>query len=357
MKIFIDIGHPAHVHYFRNLIMEMSKNHDFFIVARTRASIHELLSYYNIHYHSRGKGKNSKLGKLLYMLQAVALMLTYAIQFKPDIFLSFSSPYAAQTSWILRKPHIALNDTEPSDKMHGRFTYPFSNTIIIPVYYQNDLGEKQLLLATTMEYFYLHPGFYTPNKSIFKLLNLSPKENYVIVRLVSWNAHHDYGQSGLTLNEQRSIIRFLSKHYQVFISSESPLVNEFEGYRLNIPAERMHDALAFATLFIGESATMASESAILGTHAVYVNSLPLMGSLKIAAEFGLLKHFSSGEGVLKYVKEITKNNEIKKEMITRSKDLTKNFINPTHFLRWFIEDYPASFYQMAKNADLQYKYK
>ncbi len=33
--------------------------------------------------------------------------------------------------------------------------------------------------------------------------------------------------------------------------------------------------LAYATLFIGEGATMASECAVLGTPAIYVNSLQL----------------------------------------------------------------------------------
>ncbi|MFW5804449.1 MAG: DUF354 domain-containing protein, partial [bacterium] len=35
MKILIDIGHPAHVHYFKNFITKMSqKGHSFIVIAR-----------------------------------------------------------------------------------------------------------------------------------------------------------------------------------------------------------------------------------------------------------------------------------------------------------------------------------
>ena len=44
-------------------------------------------------------------------------------------------------------------------------------------------------------------------------------------------------------------------------------------YQLSINPIEIHDVLSFADLFIGEGATMASESAIMGTPSIYVNSL------------------------------------------------------------------------------------
>jgi uncharacterized protein len=44
MKIFIDIGHPAHVHYFKNFIAVVQKNgHKVLVTARDRECIHQLL--------------------------------------------------------------------------------------------------------------------------------------------------------------------------------------------------------------------------------------------------------------------------------------------------------------------------
>ena len=99
----------------------------------------------------------------------------------------------------------------------------------------------------------------------------------------------------------------------------------------------MHDVLAHATLFIGESATMASEGALLGTNAVYINSLPLMGYLKLEQEAGLLKHFKSSEGVVNYIKEIVEDPNLKSSAKIKSDKMQNDFINPTKFLNWFID--------------------
>ena len=54
MKIFIDIGHPAHVHYFKNFIWIMQeKGHVVYISARNKEVALDLLDYYKIHYFNR----------------------------------------------------------------------------------------------------------------------------------------------------------------------------------------------------------------------------------------------------------------------------------------------------------------
>ena len=47
--------------------------------------------------------------------------------------------------------------------------------------------------------------------------------------------------------------------------------HDLERYRIHIPATRIHDALAYAALLYGESATMASECAVLGTPAIFLD--------------------------------------------------------------------------------------
>jgi len=46
---------------------------------------------------------------------------------------------------------------------------------------------------------------------------------------------------------------------------------ELEAYKLRIPASDMHQVLAFARLLVGESATMASEAAVLGVTSFYIS--------------------------------------------------------------------------------------
>ena len=49
MKILIDIGHPGHVHYFKNLIIGLQdNNHQVIVTARNRGIIFSLLKKNNI---------------------------------------------------------------------------------------------------------------------------------------------------------------------------------------------------------------------------------------------------------------------------------------------------------------------
>ena len=179
----------------------------------------------------------------------------------------------------------------------------------------------------------------------------------MLLRFVSWNAHHDVGQSGLDIQTKRNLINILKKKYKIFISSEEALNEEFKQFQIKISPEKMHHVLSFASMFIGESGTMASESAVLGTPAVYINSLPLMCYLKLEKEAGLLEHFTSSNGVVEYVTTLMQNPNLKSEAITKCRFMKKKFINPTQFLIWFIEEYPKSAQIIKEEPKYQLKFK
>ncbi len=102
---------------------------------------------------------------------------------------------------------------------------------------------------------------------------------------------------------------------------------------------------------------MASESALLGVPVVYINSLPLMGYLKLEQEHGILKYFKSGEGVLKHLEELIQLEDLKLQTTENRNRMVQNFINPSSFLGWFIENYPESFKIMRENPDYQYNFR
>lgn len=358
IKILIDIGHPSHVHYFKNLIKIMSeKGHQVIVIARDRDIINYLLKYYEILFHTRGKGKNSILGKFVYMIYADFLIYKKSLKYKPNLILSFSSPYAAQVSKLLKIPHITLNDTEHTDKYHKIFTYPFSEAIINPFSYQNNLGVKQIRIKCFIEYFYLHPKVYKPDPEIFNILGINNKEKYVVLRFVSWNAFHDINKKGLSLNQKIKLVTLLNKKYKVYISSENEIEPELQKYKIRIPPERMHDLLAYSSLFIGESGTMASESTLLGVPSVYINPLPLMCYLKTAQEYGILKYFKKGEGLNEYISNLVNSEYLKNDTINKRDKMVKDFINPTELLVWFLEEWPDSKYIIKDNPNYQVRFK
>jgi uncharacterized protein len=255
------------------------KGHKILIFCRERDVVKKLMLNYNLEYISKGYTKNDLFNKLKYMIISDIKIYQECKKFKPDIFLSFSSPYSAQIACIMKKPHIAFNDTEHSDKIHKKFTYPFTDTICTPNCYYNSLGSKQIKFNAFMETSYLHEKYFKKDSRIYKYLGIKKNVKYYLIRFVSWNALHDKGYHGLNIETKREIIELLIKKAKVYISSEYKLENEFKDYQLNIPPELIHSVIASAELFISESATMASESAILGTPVVYINSLPLMGYL------------------------------------------------------------------------------
>ena len=351
MRILLDIGHPAHVHYFRNFIRIMeSREHEFMIVARDKDLSHTLLEAYNLPYLSRGRGKKNLLGKLIYMLQADFFILRKSIRFKPDIFLSFTSPYAAQVSKFFGKPHISFDDTEHA--VFGHLFYrPFTNIVLTPSSYNKSFGAKQIRFNGLMELCYLHPNYYKPEDSVLDLLGVNKGEKYTVLRFVSWDANHDIGHSGLTLKMKRQVVREFSKYGKVFITSEKELPDDLKDYQIIIPPEKMHDALSFATLFIGEGATMASECAVLGTPAIYVNSLKLGYITEQEKKYGLVFSFRNSDGVIEKGVELLNNPNLKEEWQKRRQRMLADKIDVTAFMVWLIENYPESAQTVRENLD------
>lgn len=272
MKILIDINHPAHVHYFRNFYKIMrEKGHDVLVVSRNKEIEHRLLDLFEIPYVNRGKGMDGKFGKFLYLLFADFILLKLAWKFKPDLFLNFLHPYPSQVAKLIGKPSFVFSDTEHA-ALHHKLTVPFATKVFTPSCYRTNLGEKQVRFEGYMELSYLHPNYFTPNEDILSFLGVQQEEKFVIVRFVSWEAAHDFGHAGMSLENKRKAITEMSKHAKIFISAERGLPEDLEKYRIKIPFDKIHDAIYFSSLLFGESATMASEAAVLGTPAIFMDN-------------------------------------------------------------------------------------
>jgi uncharacterized protein len=356
MRIFIDIGHPAHVHYFRNFIRIMQqKGHDFFISARNKEVSQILLEKYNIPYYSRGKGSNNMVGKMAYLLKADWLLYRKAKKFRPDLFLSFTSPYAAHVAKIMRIPHISFTDTDKARLGILSFA-PLTECIVTPDSFRLDFGSKHIRFNGFMELCYLNKKYFKPDKKILNDLGLSENENYAVIRFVSWNANHDLGNSGISDEYKVVLVRELSKKMKVFITAEGKIPKELLQYRITISPEKIHDLLSYATLYIGEGATMASESAMLGTPAIYVNTLS-SGTLARQESYGLLYNFNNSDIVILKALELIAMPNLKEEWQKRRLKMLADQIDVTSFMVWFIEKYPESMRIMREDKGYQERFR
>jgi len=361
MKIFIDIGHPAHVHYFRNFIRIMQgRGHNFFITARQRECVFDLLGSCGLHYHNRGPGSTTLAGKLLYLLQADFALYRLARHYLPDLFLSFGSAYAAHAAWLLRKPHIAFDDTEHATLEH-LLSVPFTDAVLTPSCFRKTFGKKQIRFNGYMELCYLHPNYFTPDPAILDMLGVRSGEKYVILRFVSWSAAHDVGHAGIALEMKRRAAKELSRYARVFISSEKELPPDLQQYRICIPPERMHDALFYAVLLYGESATMASECAVLGTPAVFIDDIGRGYTDEEEREYGLVFNYSESQvdqaASLQKALELVKADTVKDSLRKKRFRILSEKIDVTAFMVWLIDQYPKSLAEINSNVDWERKFK
>ena len=356
MKILIDIGHPGHVHLFKNFTFEMEKKgHDIFFTCREKEFEIELLERYGFKYKSFGKKFKTLIGKMFGLLKFDLQAIFTALYFKPDIFMSHGSIYVAHASFLLRKPHVSFEDTFNMEQV--KLYSPFTEVILINNYKKIPLKSNNVITYDGYhELAYLHPSRFSPNENIFSILGLKKDQPYIIIRFVSWNASHDVGQKGFSLEQKEKIIKELSKRIKLFISSENELPDSLKSYKIKIPPERMHDALAFATLFIGEGATMATECAMLGTPSIYINSLE-PPYIKEQEDYGLLFNYRKGDGILEKALDLLKDNKLKGEFHKRRDKMLSEKIDLTAFTVWFVENYPKSLEITKRNPSYQERFR
>jgi predicted glycosyltransferase len=359
MKILIDIGHPAHIHYLKNTAkILISKGHIVLFTTRDKEVTIKLLDYYNFEYVNFGKPFKGTIGKIKGLGIFNYKLFKTARTFKPDIILSAGSIYASHVSWLLRKPHITLEDTYNMEQM--RLYLPFTDAVLTGDYEHPSLGKREIKYTGYQELAYMHPKYFKPDKTVLKELGVDDTDKFVILRFVSWSATHDKGHKGISVENKIKAVREFEKYARVFISSESVLPYELEKYRIRIHPSRMHDALAFVSLLFGESATMASECAMLGVPSIFFNNNSiyyLVDEEKYGLVFNYSETLTDQEKAINRGVEILNISGIKEDWQKRKQEMLKNKIDVTAFLVWFVENYPESFRIMKVNPDYQYNFK
>ncbi len=358
MRVLIDIGHPGHVHLFRPFALNMQKKgHDVLFTCRQKEFEIELLEAAGFNYTSFGKHYKTKLGKIWGLLKFDIQMFFSALKFKPDVFLSHGSFYAAHTAFLFRKPHISFEDTFNFEQI--RLYKPFTSVILSSNYEHPYLGKNNIRYKGYHELAYLHPKVFSPNNDIIKELNLGENTKYCIIRFVSWEATHDINHDGMSLVNKRKLVKELSKIVRVLISSEKELPNDLQQYKFPLVPEKMHDALAFSSLIFGESATMVAEGAVLGVPGVYIDNTGRLYTKELENEYDLVNNFSESEEdqiiAINKAIEILTNQDVNYKL--KQENMLKDKINVTDFLVWFVENYPNSFNIMQEDPHFQNKFK
>jgi len=336
MRILVEATHPAHVHFFRNAIAEFEKRgHTVAVTTREKDITIKLLDYFGIPYTTLSKTGRGKMSLFSEMAVRDFRLWRFCCVFKPDILTGISGVFAAHAGFLLRKPVVVWDDTEHQKFAH-MITYPFVAAAYSPDCYKKSFGKKHHLYPGFHELAYLHPNRFKADADIVKSVGINPDERYCIIRFVSWQAHHDIGQHGFAGSRKLEFVKEISKYARPYISSEGRLPEELREYQLNIPVHQVHHVMAFASLCVGEGATMASESAVLGVPAVYINTLKL-GYIDMLEGYGLVKQTTDTREALEQSIDWLSDAETGKKCKAAREKLLKDKIDVTEYIVASIE--------------------
>ncbi|QLC49636.1 DUF354 domain-containing protein [Methanolobus zinderi] len=332
MRVLIDIGHPGHVHFFKNIVLGLEENgHQVLVTARDKDVTVSLLESCGIPYEILSKIGSGKGSLIREWVSRDVRLLKVAKKFDPDIMIGVLNPCVAHVAWLMGKESFIFTDTEHA-KLANYVTLPFADRVFTPSCYAQDLGNKQIRYKGYHELAYLSPEYFEPDPDFLSEYDLSEDDRIIVLRFVSWGASHDIGQHGIT--NKLELVQELEKFGKVFITSEQELNGGLEKYRISVSPEKLHDLLYHASLYLGDGGTTAVESALLGTPAVYVSSLVgTMGNFtELETEYEMLHCYNDSDLALQKAIDILNDPDSKQKWGKKRDKLLADKIDVNEFI-------------------------
>ena len=270
MRVLFDIVHPANVLFFKRPIEALRARGDsVLILSRKKDVACALLDEFGFPHEPVSRAGSGLTGLARELVRRDWAVLRAARRFRPDAMIGYGGVAISHVGRLLGIPSISFYDTEAA-WLQTRITWPFISHLYVPDSYTGPTpAGRTTRLRGTKELSYLHPSAFTPDRDVALEHGLDPERDNFLVRVVAWRANHDVGKKGWTPDTLRDVVARLSERGKVHLSSELPLSEEFEPLRYRGPSTRIHHLIGHCRLLVGESATMASEAAILGVPSIY----------------------------------------------------------------------------------------
>lgn len=291
MRVLIDLQHPAELHVFKNLVRLLREaGHVVLLTGRDKDILVDLARAMGEDVTVFGRAGKGwwRLGlELVYRQARLAGIIR---RFRPDVIAAVGGAFVSFPGRLFGVPVHIFYDTEHA-RVANMLAYPFAAGIHVPDCYNRPIRQPHDVYPGYHALAYLHPNRFTPDPAVPAALGLHPDAPYAVVRYVAWEAGHDIGLHGLSPQARVEAVRRLARHGRVLVSVEGALPEALEPYRCSVPVQHMHDLLAFASLTFGESATMASEGAVLGVPGVYVDPVGRGYTDDLERRYGLVRNF------------------------------------------------------------------
>jgi len=292
MKVAFTIQHPAHVHLFRHTIDALTPAHDVRCYVRDSTIIRTLLESYGIEHTVVTSTASSPVGLALSQLKYEFGLWRVARAFDPDVILGVGGVSASHVATALGCRSLIFIDSEDHHARSNHLAVPFADIVCTPRAHPNTYGAKHRRYDGYHELAYLHPNRFDPDPDRLEAAGIDPTESYFVVRFSSWEAMHDVGQHGFSLEQKWDLITTLERHGTVYITSENELPPRFRPFYLPTEPADIHHLLSYADLCVADSGTIATEAAVLGTPTVRLSAFDrereLMNFRELSERYDLL---------------------------------------------------------------------
>ena len=309
MTYIFELNHPKHYYQFKYVMEELKRGgHSVVVLARDKDVLLNVLQEEGVAYQIFGTHKKDIFGKIIHTPRLLWNYWRIARRERPDVIVSKASFYGTLIAKLTGAKSVVFPDSEVV-KVTNRYVVPLASLVVTPGSFGLDYGKKHVRIGGLFEDCYLAPGVFKADANIVKQYGL--KQPYAILRFVGWYANHDVNNSGFLLEEKKELIRVIEQYMTVYISSEKPLPEELRKYQLPTPSNQIHSVLAYADLYLGDSQTMATEAALLGTPAVRSNSFvgphDMTNFKVLEQQYGLLYNIRYFPDVLAKITQMAKH--------------------------------------------------
>ncbi len=286
MKLVFDVLHPAHVWFFHHLARTtLDEGGELMFYARDKDVTLHLLKALDLPHEVLSGIGGGMVGLAREMAVRTAKLTRRVRKMKPDLLLGIMGPVIAPVGRATGVPSWVFYDTETATATN-RFVFPLCDRLYVPDAWMGPLPSKAVRYPGYHELAYLHPDRFTADAGVRAEAGLGTDEPFAVVRLVSWEASHDVGDSGF--RDAVGFVQRLSERIRVVVSGERGVPEPVKHLAVTLPPERIHHLLSEATVYVGEGATMAAEAAVLGTPAVFIHTARLGYMQELEKRYGLL---------------------------------------------------------------------
>ncbi len=285
MRVLIDIVHPADVLFFLGPIRKLrAHGAQILVLSRHKDVACDLLDAFGITHTPVTRARSGIIGLAVELLERDLAVLGAVRRFRPDVMAGFGAVSVSHVGRVMGVPAISFYDSDTA-RLQALVTNPFISHVYVPEGYAGRLPEGRWShFPGIKELSYFHPDSFRPQRDIAVSLGLDNERANIFLRTVAWKANHDLGKVGWNDQQIIALVEKLGALGKVHVCSERQLPRVLDPFRYRGSSRLIHHLMGFCDLYIGESATMAAESAVLAVPAIYtgVDDVCYLGILERA---------------------------------------------------------------------------